>query len=152
MVKKQDAYTLINGTGSSNTTINFMDTILNDVSLSNKQIHIIFNVSNTYNKDNNGLYAFGDVSFVDNDNLALWSSGQNYKGITITNNSVQTIKTTDGYHLTNTDIADLAQSVAGWLTSGGRNYGSVNDVLTSNNETDITALIAQFDNANWQNV
>ena len=150
MVKKQDVYTLINGTGSSNTTINFMDTTLNDVSLSNKQIHIIFNVSNTYNKDNNGLYAFGDVSFVDNDNLALWSSGQNYKGITVTNNSVQTIKTTDGYHLTNADIADLAQSVAGWLTLGGRNYGSVNDVLASNNETDITALIAQFDNANWQ--
>lgn len=64
-----------------------------------------------------------------------------------------TIQTHDNHKLTAGDISALAESIATWLTSDGRDYASVGAVLSKeNNSSDINALIAQFDAANWQSV
>ena len=146
--------------GVGTDTLNFVNTsdtdkdgrLFDEAETPERQIHVLFNVSSTYDREAEGaLYSFGNVSFVDNDNLALWSSGQDYKGITVTNNTIETINTTDGYTLTNANIADLASTVATWLsTYKGGEYGSVNALLAGNDADDIMALVAQFDTANWQ--
>ena len=112
----------------------------------------MFNVTKDY-KATQGAAAVGDV-IVTNDatkeNYDLWQADGEFRGISIKNNAIETITTSDAtpYTITNDAVATLAENVAGWLTTKG--YADVNDVFTNaTNVTDITALIAQFDNAGW---
>ena len=83
--------------------------------------------------------------------------GNTEKGIKVIDNlmnfenygsSIESITAADGYYLTSSDIISLANSVASWLYAN--DFTSVQDVLDSGNQTNINALIAQFQNADWQ--
>ena len=124
---------------------------LND-NMDNRQLHLMFNVTKDY-KATQGAAAVGDV-IVTNDatkeNYDLWQADGNFRGISIKNNAIETIKTSDAtpYTITNDAVATLAENVAGWLTAN--DYADVNAVFAKpDNEAGITALIAQFDNAGW---
>ncbi len=124
---------------------------LND-NMENRQLHLLFNVTKDY-KAADGIAAVGNV-IVTNDaskeNYDLWQADGAFKGISIKNNAVETIKTSDAtaYTITNDAIATLAENVAGWLATN--DYADVSAVFAKeDNAADIATLIAQFDNANW---
>ena len=118
---------------------------------SEKQIHVVFNVGKTYTSSDGAFE--GNVIFLDNDNLDLWKANDTYKGLTVKANAIETIQTHDNCTLTSDNISALAENVAAWLsTYKDGAYSNVSSVLNSNNETDINALIAQFDTANWQSI
>ena len=139
-----------NQTASTDSVLNIMNTDnVNDKDGVHTGLSIIFNVDKGYTAAS-GVGNVGDVHIVDATNLSAWVNGNDFKGITIKNNVVETINSADGYSITSTQIAQLAETVATWLTSDGRDYASVNAVLSSGNETDINALTTYFaqDN-NW---
>ncbi len=125
-----------------------------DTSGNKDNTHILFNVSATYDYDETDASTLfsGDVLLTNTntkENYDLWQANGSYTGISIKNNAIETVNSADSYALTNTDISALAENVAGWLTTNG--YADVAEVFsTADNDTDIAALIAQFDNANWQ--
>ena len=124
---------------------------LND-DMENRQLHLMFNVTKDY-KATQGAAAVGDVivtTDASKENYDLWQTDGEFKGISIKNNAVETITTSDEtpYTITNDAVATLAENVAGWLTTN--NYADVSAVFSKpDNAADITALIAQFDNAGW---
>ena len=80
----------------------------------------------------------------------MWKANEEFKGITVKDNAVETIQTSDGHQITSASIQELAGTVASWLsTYKGGAYTYVSDVLASNNEADIAALVAKFDEAAW---
>lgn len=111
-------------------------------------LHFVFNADSDGNIDNNGL------RILNNENFDLWKANvndENIKGISIINdwNCIENYEEAgDGNgcsHLTVATLETLKNEVVSWLTSDGRDYGSVSDVLTKeNNGEDITALIAKF--------
>lgn len=125
---------------------------LNDAS-DNRQLHLMFNVNKNY-KASQGVATVGDIILTadaSKENYDLWQADGAFKGISIKNNAIETINSSDNYSLTNTDIAALAQTVASWL-SNNTSFASVNDLFENGTSEQITALIAQFDTANWQSV
>lgn len=81
--------------------------------------------------------------------------GNTEKGIKVTNqfvedNSIETITTADGYSLTTNEINQLRENIAGWLHTNG--FENVQQIIDSGNETNINNLIAQFQNADWQQI
>lgn len=108
-------------------------------------LHVLFNVSSDYGSSS----VIDTVNILDDTNLDLWKTNEDYKGIFITKNAIETINSSDGYYITSADIGSLAETVASWLTEKG--YANVNSVLTDEkNEGDINALIAKFDSIEWQ--
>ena len=71
-----------------------------------------------------------------------------YKAITIESNSVETITLGDNYQITSTQLAELAETVASWLTTNG--YASVAEVVDTKDDTIINSLLAEFDKIEWQ--
>ena len=140
---------------AGNDSLTLYDTTLGKLNdeMDNRQVHLMFNVTNNY-KASQGVSAVGDVivtSDASKENYDLWQTDGLFKGISIKNNAIETINTADEtpYAISNSDVATLAEDVAGWLTTNG--YADVNAVFSkADNETDIATLIAQFDNANWQ--
>ena len=81
--------------------------------------------------------------------------GSTTKGIKVTDqfvvgHSIETITTADNYKLTTTQINTLRENVASWLHTNG--FESVQQILDSNNTTNINNLIAEFQKADWQQV
>ena len=144
----------VNDSDGNDSLIMYDETLgkLND-NMDNRQLHLMFNVTKDY-KATDGVSAVGDVivtSDASKENYDLWQTDGLFKGISIKNNAIETINTADEtpYAISNSDVATLAEDVAGWLTTNG--YADVNAVFSkAANETDIATLIAQFDNANWQ--
>ena len=104
-------------------------------------VRVLFNVDNTGN-------IISDVNVISANQLVNWINGNEVTGVKIENNAVETIQA-NGQQITSTDIAQLASDVAGWLNTNG--YASVQDVLDTNNQSDIHNLMATFvNNTNWQ--
>ena len=133
---------------STNSVLNIMNTDdISDQDGVHKDLSIIFNVKKSYTAST-GVNKFGDVYIVDETNLSAWLNGDDFKGITIKNNVVETINSADGYTITSTQIAQLAETVANWLSSKG--YNDVQAVLNSGNTDDINALTTYFtQDSNW---
>ena len=84
----------------------------------------------------------------DDNNFANWKKGASYKDITLKGNCVETINSSDGYSITSTQIAQLAESVAGWLTTN--EFANVNEAMSGGTTEQIAELTAYFTNAsNW---
>ena len=137
-----------NQTKSTDSVLNIMNTDdVNDVDGVHTNLNIVFNVSNGY-KTTQGIYAIGDVRILDDNNFANWKKGASYKDITLKGNCVETINSSDGYSITSTQIAQLAESVAGWLTKN--EFANVNEAMSGGTPEQIEALTAYFTNAsNW---
>ena len=135
-------------TESTNSVLNIMNTDdVNDVDGVHTNLNIVFNVSNGYNTTQ-GIYAIGDVRILDDNNFANWKKGASYKDITLKGNCVETINSSDGYSITSTQIAQLAESVAGWLTTN--EFANVNEAMSGGTTEQIAELTAYFTNAsNW---
>ena len=112
-------------------------------------LNIIFNVSQDY-KIEDGIN-FGDIVIVEDSQLGNWVAGSNYTGINIKDNAVELIYSNDNYYISSTQIAELAQDVATWLTSDDRDY---QDVTAALKDADDKALLLEFiaDNTNWSQV
>lgn len=116
-----------------------------------ENLHFVFNVDSEGNVDNAGL------RILTNDEFNLWKTNTNHasiKGINIVKDSngnggyncIENFVDANDYSISMNSIEAVKTDITSWLTSGGRNYGSVSDVLTKeNNESDIAALIAKFD-------
>ena len=78
----------------------------------------------------------------------MWQANGAYSGVSVKNNTVENIFSADNYRLTTVTISMLAESIASWLTTNS--FADVNDIFATGTEDDITALIAQFNNASWQ--
>ena len=125
-----------------------------------EKVNIFFNVKNTYQATDD-IY-FGDVMIFNNDeNLDSFIYNSMYKlkqheddnykdydAITIESNSVETITLGDNYQITSTQLAELAESVASWLTEEG--YSSVAEVVDTKDDAIINSLLAEFDKIEWQ--
>ena len=62
---------------------------------------------------------------------------------------IETIKTYDGYTITSAKLNVIKEQVANWLTSDGRNYGSVNDAITNKDENLSQLIQIYTDAGNW---
>ncbi len=153
-----DQKTYIEDNGGTTDTLTLTNTTsTTDGAKSN--LHVLFNVSSTYTSEQ-GVSEIGNILVTNTAtkaNYDAWKANVetgSYTGISIRNNAIETINSSDSYILTSADIATLGQSVATWLSNNG--YTSVDGVFSNalskadNNSADITALIAQFDNTNWQ--
>lgn len=110
------------------------------------KLNIVFNVSKNFNKSTDTI---STVNIFDDTNFDLWAdNSKKIDGIKIKDNSIEKIKSYDGYYVTSADIANLAQDVAAWLTN--KNYADVNTALAKGSDADVEALIAIFNNCNWQ--
>lgn len=93
---------------------------------------------------------------------SLWQTNTNHtdiKGINIVKDSqgnggyncIETFIDANDKELSMSAIESVKTEITSWLTSDGREYGSVSEVLTKeNNDTDIAALIAKFDSIQTQ--
>ncbi|MBR5555617.1 hypothetical protein IKU74_06350 [bacterium] len=137
-----------NQKASTDSVLNIMNT--NDESDKDgvhSDLSIVFNVDKGYTATS-GVGNVGDVHIVDATNLSAWVNGNDFKGITIKNNVVETINSADGYSITSTQIAQLAETVATWLSSKG--YNDVQAVLDGGITDDINALTTYFaQDSNW---
>lgn len=61
---------------------------------------------------------------------------------------IESVTTADNFTLTKAGINQLRENIASWLHTN--HFASVQQILNSNNPTDIGNLIAQFQTANWQ--
>ena len=137
-----------------NDTINaYLDqnTLIYDYAGTNDQLNLI-GAEASHNNINVilNVTAQGVNTYLMNDeNLSKWKQAQNYNSIAIASNQIEKINSSDGYYVTTTQIAELAQDVAGWLTTKG--YGSVAEVVQNEKTVgDIDALLAIFDSIEWQ--
>ena len=64
--------------------------------------------------------------------------------------SIETIKSADGYYLTATQLNSLQSAVAGWLGAGGRDYADVSAALASSDKEALITYIAE--QTNWQSI
>lgn len=108
------------------------DTLL--LSAKKADISLLFNVK----KD--GTFADGF------DKLAF--SSKEKKVIINDFDSIETIKTSDGYSLTTTQLNSLQSAVAGWLGSDSRDYADVSAALASSDKDALITYIAE--QTNWQ--
>ncbi|MBQ9245226.1 hypothetical protein IJ182_03055 [bacterium] len=124
-----------NLTFDSNRTIT--DTAGNDtliLAAKKEDISLLFNVKQ------DGTFADG------NDKLTFTS---NEKAVVINDfDSIETIKTSDGYYLTTTQLNSLQSTVAGWLGSDSRDYADVSAALTSSDKDALITYITE--QTNWQ--
>ncbi|MBQ4077904.1 hypothetical protein IJD15_01815, partial [bacterium] len=135
-------------TKSTDSVLNIMNTDnVNDKDGVHTGLSIIFNVDKGYTAAS-GVVNVGDVHIVDATNLSAWVNGNDFKGVTIKDNVVETINSSDGYSITSTQIAQLAETVATWLSEKG--YNDVQAVLDGGITDDINTLTTYFaqDN-NW---
>ena len=129
----------------TNDELNIINSANNNATHDN--INIVFNISNTYTTAQ-GI-TFGNTLILDDTNTSNWAKNTNYKGIGIAGNQIETINASDGYYVTSTQIAQLAEDVASWLTTKG--YETVSEVITAEKTVgDIDALLAKFDTIEWQ--
>ena len=114
------------------------------------------------NKDN--IVLKFDIQIDDNGNIIENLSKNMYvtqisdfrtktKGITVKDHfvnghSIEMITTADNYMVTTTQINQLRLDIATWLYANG--FESVQQIIDSNNLTNITNLIAEFKKADWQ--
>lgn len=152
-----DQKTYIQDNGGTADTLTLTNTV-STTDGAKDNLYVLFNVSSTYTAEQ-GASAIGNIIVTDTAtkaNYDAWKTnniGGNYSGISISNNAIETIKSSDGYTLTSSDIASLGESVATWLSNNG--YMSVDGVFSNalskadDNASDITTLIAQFDNVEW---
>ena len=81
------------------------------------------------------------------DNATAWRSGDwtsgapILKGITVNENAVETINTSNGYTITSANLAELAESAAAWLTDGSRDYASVEALMKTGTATDKSDFV-----------
>ena len=66
----------------------------------------------------------------------------------MTTGRIETIKTYDNYRINDSAINAIVQNVASWL-SGKSAYTCVQDVIDSGNTTDISTVIAKFNDNIW---
>ena len=72
-------------------------------------------------------------------------------GVLLKTNSIETIKTADGYTITSADIALMAQDIASWLKN--TNYADVNEAFENCGNTEYEQLSAKFSNESyWKQV
>ena len=153
-----DLHTKISDTSGTD-VLKLHDTTTGDASKAN--VKLIFEIAKdyTYDKLNPATMFNGDVFILNETNRDAYATKtkageattfETLNGIVIDGNTVETIKDTTGYALSNADISSLAASVASWLkTETG--YTSVSDLLINSTDVDeINALYAKFDTANWQ--
>ena len=114
------------------------------------KMHFVFNVDSDGNVDDAGL------RILTNEEFELWKTDTNHadiRGISVVKDSkgnggyncIETFIDYNDHELAMSAIEAVKGEITSWLTSGGRDYGSVSDALTSGNNEDITALIAKFD-------
>lgn len=60
---------------------------------------------------------------------------------------IEKVNSKDGYYVTKTQLNNVMQEIAAWLSNNG--YNSVNQVLSENN-SDTQALLQIFNDVNWQ--
>ena len=97
-------------------------------------------ISLLFNVKQDGTFAEG------NDKLIFTS---NEKDVVINDfDSIETIKTSDGYSLTTTQLNALQSDIAGWLGSDGRDYADVSAALASSDKDALITYIAE--QTNWQ--
>ena len=124
--------------------VNLLDTEAGEAN--HDLLNIAFNVSKDY-KVADGI-DFADVVIVDDTNLSKWIAGETYAGVTLKSNTIETINSSDGYSITSTQIAQLAETVATWLSSKG--YNDVQAVLDGSITDDINTLTTYFaQDSNW---
>ncbi|MBR1984157.1 MAG: hypothetical protein IKA31_00285 [Clostridia bacterium] len=130
-------------------TLHFLNTDdVNDIDGAHTNLNIVFNVSKDY-KTVQGATAIGDVRILDDNNFANWKNGASYKDITLKGNCVETINSSDGYSITSTQIAQLAENVASWLAATNK-FANVNEAMSGGTTEQIAELTAYFTNAsNW---
>ena len=116
-----------------------------------ENLHFVFNVDSEGNVDDAGL------RILTNDEFNLWKTNTNHaniKGINVVKDSdgnggyncIETFIDANDYSISMNAIEAVKTDITSWLTLGGRDYGSVAEVLTKeDNEADIAALIAKFD-------
>ena len=118
---------------------------------------IIFNVDSDYSIEKDGVN-FGDVTFTYKDDVDNWLNGVTNKHLTVKDNAIENIIIGDeesdtwgtrGRMTTNVQIAELAETVAGWLATN--DYTDVNAVISGKNADDIAALTAIFTEGNYWN-
>jgi len=116
-------------------------------------LHVLFNVTADYDYDDTDASTLFNSKVLITDNATkanynVWKSSGAFTGISIGGNAVETIQSSDGYTLTNAQISELAETVAGWLTTN--TFADVNTVFASGTDDQIEDLIAVFDGAGWQ--
>ena len=77
-------------------------------------------------------------------NLTQWAAGNDFNGITIKDNQIETITTADGYTITSEQIKSYALDVAAWLEDNS--YTSVTDYLYNHTSTQLEGVITDFQN------
>ena len=106
-------------------------------------VHILFTIDANYN----GTGEL-DIMLATKDNATAWTNDDwtggapGLKGITVLNNEIETISTSDGYSITSAELKALAQEAAGWLTKDSRDYSSVEDLMQTGSDTDKTNFVA----------
>ena len=123
-----------------------------------ENLSILCNVTSDYNYDGTAETIYnGDVlitSDVTKTNYDNWKGGSYFTGVSLNENKVETVKSSDGYTLSREEISVIAESIAGWLSGNG--YGSVSDVMSNalgksaeDSSADITSVLAQFASSPW---
>ncbi len=145
--EKNAINSVIEDESGTNDIVNFTEWPVGLETCRKDQLHLVFNVSKDFNKSTDTI---SWVNILDDTNFAAWKSNPtgDFDGVKIKDNAIETINSSDNYHVTSADIATLAESVAAWLTDKG--YNDVNAALVSENTADIEALIAKFGECNWQ--
>ncbi|MCR4880471.1 MAG: hypothetical protein K6A44_00765 [bacterium] len=148
-----DQTTYINDNGGNDDWLIFQNTQdTTDGAKANLKVLFDVNSDFTYDGTEAGRRLVGDVYITSDASKANFNYFKdrmmyNFEGVCIKDNNIDQIQSSDSYGLTSDDIATLAQDVAGWLSNNG--YADVSAVFNSNNTTDIAALVAKFDTANW---
>ncbi|MBQ6516355.1 hypothetical protein IJI31_04160 [bacterium] len=154
-----DQKTIITDAGGSD-SLTIVKSSAEDTAANKENLHILFNVASDYDYDSENpetLFS-GNVLLTGaatKANYDAWRADGAFTGASVTNNAVETLKSSDAtpYSLSNTAISTLAESVAGWLSANG--YASVDGVFSNaldkddSNAVDIAAVIAKFDEAGW---
>jgi len=128
------------------------DDKLNITNKNHTALHIAFNIAK------NGASIIEDsLMILDDTNYAKWQNnmadstikGINIKGTDIS--AIETIKASDNYYLSSTQLDTLKSNVATWLSTAnsGSGYDSVANALASAEKADLITYIAN--QTNWQN-
>ncbi|MBR6098744.1 hypothetical protein IKP85_03260 [bacterium] len=124
------------------------DDVVTVVDAASTGIHVVFDIAQ------NGTNIIADsMRILDDANLAKWQENmadESIKGINIKGSdisAIETIRANDGKYLGVTQLEALKSDVAGWLSTGGRDYASVG-ALTSEDREALITFIAE--NTNWQ--
>lgn len=61
---------------------------------------------------------------------------------------IEEIYSSDNYYISSTQLNELKENIASWLTNN--NYEDVGSVFETGNKDDISNLVSEFQNLNWQ--